>query len=465
MEKAQGNFIKAVIYIRVSTEEQVKHGYSLDSQRQHLINYCKEKGYKVIDIYADEGKSARSKLKNRTELLRLIEDAKQNKFNRIVFWRLDRWFRNIADYYKVQEILEEHKIDWECSSEEYNTTTSNGRLHLNIKLSIAQNESDQTSDRIKFNFGMMVQKGNIIVGKQGMPLGYTVGGEERNKRMIKDKETEHIANDMWDNIQETGSIRQTLIYINQKYNLNIVYDSMRHYFMNTKYYGCYRENENYCPAYVTKETFDKVQSLIKRNVKFNKRHDYIFSGLLMCPECHHKLAGFTSKTTKSNGKKVDFRYPSYRCNLRYQQRCSYSKRPVEKTVENYLLNNIVDEINKMIISTKKIEDKKERPIKIDVEKIKSRRDRLIDIYLEGKIPLDRYNKEFDEINNQLNQASKVVENKKKKNDLNKLQGLFNKDMLELYNNLTNQNKRMFWASFIDYIEIDENNEYHIHFKN
>ena len=130
------NEIKNVaLYIRVSTEEQVKHGYSLQAQKERLLEYCKSHNYKVVDIYADEGKSARSKLKSRTELQRLINDVEKHKFDLIVFWRLDRWFRNVADYYKVQEILEKNKVDWECSDEEYNTTTSNGRLHLNIKLS------------------------------------------------------------------------------------------------------------------------------------------------------------------------------------------------------------------------------------------------------------------------------------------------------------------------------------------
>ena len=155
------------------------------------------KQYQVINIYADEGKTARSKLKNRTALLSLIEDAKKHEFDRIVFWRLDRWFRNIADYYKVQEILDQNKIDWECSDEEYNTTTSNGRLHLNIKLSIAQNESDQTSDRIKFNFSNMVKNGKPIAGSQCLPLGFIVVGEKHNKRVVKDPETRDIVDDMW----------------------------------------------------------------------------------------------------------------------------------------------------------------------------------------------------------------------------------------------------------------------------
>ena len=73
MEK---EIIRVALYVRVSTEEQVKHGFSLNSQLNRLTEYCKNNKYKIIDKYVDEGKSARSKLKSRTELLRLIEDAK-----------------------------------------------------------------------------------------------------------------------------------------------------------------------------------------------------------------------------------------------------------------------------------------------------------------------------------------------------------------------------------------------------
>ena len=164
MKKNNDDVLRVALYIRVSTEEQAKHGYSLDSQKNRLQSYAKEKGYRIYKIYADEGKSARSNLTARKELLSLLEDVKLKKVDRIIFWRLDRWFRNIQDYYKVQEILEKNNVDWECTDEEYNTTTSNGRLYLNIKLSIAQNESDQTGDRIRFNFDSMVQSKKAIIG-------------------------------------------------------------------------------------------------------------------------------------------------------------------------------------------------------------------------------------------------------------------------------------------------------------
>lgn len=463
VKKVTETIIRVVLYIRVSTEEQVKHGYSLQAQRERLIEYCKQKGYQVIEIYVDEGKSARSKLKNRTELLRLIEDAKQHKFDRIVFWRLDRWFRNISDYYKVQEILESNKIDWECSDEEYSTTTSNGRLHLNIKLSIAQNESDQTSDRIKFNFENMVKNGRAITGSQGVPLGYMVAGEEKNKHVIKNPETEHIAMDMLEHIRKSGSIRKTVLYINNKYDLKICYDSMRHYLMNEKYYGYYRGIENYCEPYITKEEFEEIQSLVRKNVKSNKKHDYIFSGLMKCPLCGCKLAGFQQITTKPKYNRR-YVYSSYRCNHAHNDKlCNYHKYPKESIVEKYVLENITNAINKLIIKNEGIDDKEELKVKkIDKEKIRLKLSRLTDLYLDGMILREKYDTEFEKLNSLLDESENKEE--KKQRDLSQYKQFLNSDGLSIYNQLNNSSKRMFWAKYIEYIVQYEDGTFHIELK-
>lgn len=457
------NLIRAVIYIRVSSEEQVRHGYSLQSQKERLLEYCKMKQYQVTNIYADEGKTARSKLKNRTALLSLIEDAKKHEFDRIVFWRLDRWFRNIADYYKVQEILDQNKIDWECSDEEYNTTTSNGRLHLNIKLSIAQNESDQTSDRIKFNFSNMVKNGKPIAGSQCLPLGFIVVGEKHNKRVVKDPETRDIVDDMWSYGLMVRSIRRTLLYVNNKYNLSIVYDSMRHYLQNPLYYGTYRDNDSFCESYITKEQYDLMQSYIRRNYRENKRYDYIFSGLLKCPICGRKLAGFQTKMSKA---KHGLKYPGYKCNYAYNsEMCTYRKRVGEKTLEKYLLDSIQAEIKKYIFEIERVEDSSSKNITtIDVEKIKRKLSRLTDLYIDEKISRETYDENFEKLNNQLKEAA-VQNNHVEKRDLSVYKALLNDNsILDLYNRLDNRSKRNFWLNYIDYIVKDIDGTYHVYFK-
>lgn len=451
--------IRAAIYIRVSTEEQVRHGYSLQSQKDHLKEYCKQKKYKVIDIYADEGKSARSKLKNRTELLRLVEDAKCNKFDRIIFWRLDRWFRNIADYYKVQEVLEANKIDWECSSEEYNTTTSNGRLHLNIKLSIAQNESDQTGDRIRFNFENMIRNGRAIQGSHCMPLGYKVDGEEKNKHVIKDEEKAPIVYDMFEHFKTYNSIRKTLLFINNKYNLEINYDSMRHYIKNELYTGTYRGIDNYCEPYITKKEFEENQLRIKNNNKDNKKYEYLFSGLIHCYNCGCKMSGFTHRTTKPKYNKVYINH-AYRCNKAHSSHTCTNRSPImEHILENYLLKNILYSVKQYIATNEKIEDNSQKKI-INIDKIRQKIDRLTELYIDGKISKDKYNTDYEKFENEI----KEYENNNKKKDLSKLKSLVDSDALTIYNQLNNESKRAFWQTYIDYIERDEHLNFIVHFK-
>ena len=454
--------IRTALYIRVSTEEQARRGYSLQSQKERLIEYCKQNNYKIIELYADEGKSARSKLNSRKELLRLLEDVKKHKFDRVVFWRLDRWFRNVKDYYKVQEILDNNKVDWECSDEEFNTTTANGRLHLNIKLSIAQNESDQTGDRIRFNFQNMIKNKRAIQGSNCMPLGYKVEGEERNKHVIKDKETEHIVKDMFEHFKTYESIRATLIHINTKYNLEICYDSMRHYLKNKLYTGIYNDVENYCESYISLEEFEENQKRIKRNVKQSaNRYDYIFSGLVRCYCCGNKMSGFSHRTTKPKYNKVYLNY-AYRCNKSFTSKTCKNRSPIfEHKIEEYLINNIIESAKQYIVSEEKIEKKEEEGKKIDTTKIQQKIDRLTELYIDGKITKEKYDSDFSKFTNEINEANKIVKPKK---DLNKLKSLVNSNAFAIYHQLDNKLKRTFWSSYIDYIERDEHLNYIVHFK-
>lgn len=174
---------RAALYIRVSTEEQARHGFSLGEQRHDLEQYAREHNYIVVGVYADEGNTARKALSRRRELQRLLADVQAGKVDVILLKCLDRWFRSVKDFYKVQEILDAHGVAWECTQEDYNTTTTNGRLMLNLKLSIAQNESDQTSDRIRYIQQGKIRRGEELTNKH--PLGYRI---ENKKLVINDAE-------------------------------------------------------------------------------------------------------------------------------------------------------------------------------------------------------------------------------------------------------------------------------------
>ena len=140
---------RVFLYIRVSTEEQAVHGLSIEAQTAALEAWAQTNGHKVAGVYTDAGISARKPASNRPALQRLLVDVQAGKGELIVFTKLDRWFRNIAEYYKVQEILERNHVDWRTIQEDYDTSTAAGRLKINIMLSVAQDEADRTSERIK----------------------------------------------------------------------------------------------------------------------------------------------------------------------------------------------------------------------------------------------------------------------------------------------------------------------------
>ena len=460
--------IRVAIYIRVSTEEQAKHGYSIESQKTRLIEWADEHNYQIVDIYADEGKSARTKISNRKELLRLLDDVKSDKIDRIIIWRLDRWFRNVADYYRIQDLLDKHNVDWECSDEEFNTSTSNGRLYLNIKLSIAQNESDQTSDRIKFNFENMVRNKRPISG--ALPIGYKIEGEKQNKRVVKDPELEQMAIDMFDKFEETLSLRATTKYLHDNYPQRpILYERVKHMLKNSMYHGVYRGVEEYCEPYISKERHQKIIDLINKNHRSNTHSDhlFIFSGLIRCYCCDRRMGG--SRALRNHADGTHIRYGTYKCcNHFLDCRCSNNHTVNEDKLEKWLISNFLVLLNDYVISVESVEEKQGKNKDVNkIERLKDKLERLNELYLDGRITKEKYDNDYNATQTKIHELDSIDISIKKRNLEKYKKILKSNNALDLYNKLTRENKRLFWYEYIDHIVQDEEdplNNWHVFFK-
>ncbi len=192
---------RVFLYVRVSTEEQAVHGLSIEAQTAALENWAQANQCKVVGIYTDAGISARKPASKRPALQRLLAGVRAREGDLILFTKLDRWFRNISEYYKVQEVLERYHVSWKTIQEDYDTTTASGRLKVNIMLSVAQDEADRTGERIQFIFQDKVQRGEVISGK--VPLGYKI----ENKKMVIDPATAPIARDIFQQYLALRSVR------------------------------------------------------------------------------------------------------------------------------------------------------------------------------------------------------------------------------------------------------------------
>ena len=127
---------KCGLYMRVSTEDQAREGFSLPEQKERLESFCKFKGYEIIDYYEDAGISAKTG-NHRPEFERLKDDIKAKKINTIVALKLDRITRSIYDWENLMTFLDENDAYLDCVNDEINTTSANGKMISRLLMSVS----------------------------------------------------------------------------------------------------------------------------------------------------------------------------------------------------------------------------------------------------------------------------------------------------------------------------------------
>ena len=173
----------AAIYVRVSTQDQAQHGFSLDAQQDSLQNYAKALGYEIFKIYRDEGKSAKD-LK-RPEMINLLRDAEDKKFSAIFIYKLDRFSRSLKDLILTIDKLKEWNIDFVSLQDKIETASASGKLMFHIISAFAEFERNIIGDRTKFGMERKAKEGGFITKA---PRGYKL----LNKQLIPDENSEEI---------------------------------------------------------------------------------------------------------------------------------------------------------------------------------------------------------------------------------------------------------------------------------
>lgn len=443
-------------YIRVSTQEQKLHGLSLDAQRMKLIAYAKQHGLKIVGWYLDEGVSGRKVIKKRPELQRMIQDAEKKLFDRIIFIKLDRFFRSVAEYHECMKRIA--PVIWTATEESYDLSTANGRMLVNMKLTVAELEADQGGERIRIVNEYKASTGQPLVGDGSLPFGFTVGKDESTgrKNVIHDPEEEQILYDIIDHYMTHQSRRRTITYAYSKYHITFTQKQLQHLFDNPMLHGEYRDNPNYVEPYIDLETHKKLMELNKRSIKDNSKPDrtYIFSGLMKCPKCGRIMGGNKHTHKKPNGK--IYEYKKYRCNGYVSNGiCTNAKTPLENTVEKLLLENIEQYLeDAKVAAAKVVESNDQKVYKYNVEDIHGEIDRLNYSWRKGKIRnVEQYEKDYDDLMEKLRLAEAERDDVAPK-DFSKIEAILHNGWKEIYLKLDEEHKRAFWRSFIVSFEPD-----------
>ena len=429
---------RAALYIRVSTEEQALHGLSIEAQTEALDDWAEKNHVQVVGHYTDAGISARKPAAKRPELQRLLRDVQKGKVDQIVFTKLDRWFRNIAEYYKVQEVLEKHHVDWRTIHEDYDTSTASGRLKINIMLSVAQDEADRTSERIKAVF--------VSKRAKNEPLGNAPFGYRReNKQLVIVEEDAEIVRWIFNQYITLRSRRAVILALIEKYGITRTIGGMNVLLSNPKYIGQMNEQDGCCPPIVDRNTFDLVQCILPQRAQRNSAEParvYLFNGLAFCAECNCRLTGQT----------VRGKYIYYYCNGYHHRRaCMHNHRTSERRLERWMLENVLLAANQYNLDLE-ARRQEERPV-IDESAIKRKMDKLKDLYLNDLIEREAYERDYTVLREKLRAAREAEEDMSEPIDIGHL-----RDALSVYQDLSREAKKEFWTRTIAkiYITNDDN---------
>lgn len=447
---------EAAAYVRVSSQEQKLHGLSLDAQKQKLSEYAEKHNLKIVKWYMDEGVSARKKIAKRPELQRMIRDAQRGLFRRIIFIKLDRYFRSVQEYYACQAVLDEAGVTWTATEEKYDLSSANGRAFVNMKLTIAELESDTTGERIKIVNDYKVKSGLPLYGTRSMPFCYAVepASEDRKaKRIIK--RNEEAMTDLIAHIMVNKTIRGAMTFVNNKHGLRLRYNAVSNVLRNEMIYGSYKGNPNYCEPYVTKEMFDEIQKIVERTPRTSgDEYTYIYTGLLKCPNCGGALSGAMHVNTSKYGKK--YRYYAYRCHKhRIHKQCDFTFVVFENKLEKIMLARAEEILEEQEVKNIEIAQNGSVSSKYDVAELKEELERLNYSWKKGRIKnVEEYDKDYEELVAKIKEAENTEPEEAP--DFSYIKETLSGGWKTIYEALDNEHKRAFWRSFVQEIHIEWN---------
>ena len=431
---------QALVYTRVSHEEQVKYGYSLDAQKDALVGWAKDNHIPIKGIYTDEGISGAS-LDKRDAFKKMINDATNGDI--IIFTKLDRFSRNLLDANIIVKDLEKKGVAIKAINEDdIDTSTADGRFIFNLKLSLAQRERDKTAERVKEVMDYKRRNGEVASGS--VPLGYRIVDK---KPVIEPQEAE-IVRFIFETYDRVNNIQETYRQVNAKYGRVRTISSYRNILSCQTYIGLNSASVAFCEPIIDEAMFKRVQHKLSRNVKRAPSGTiYLFSGLLICPTCGHKLYGHRYNKNDKN-----IRYHCCSRNLKYGGNCGYGSIH-ESKVEEQLLNTIKDFADQKKHYFKRTNEKAEDTKKA-MQALEGKLTRLKELYIDGDIAKASYLKRKEALERDLSELDQLYQ-EDEKGAINEILAL---NVKELYQILSKKGKSEFWHRLIEKIIINDDNQ-------
>lgn len=470
----------AGVYIRVSTEDQAREGFSLGEQEEKLLQLCNFKELEVYKVYKDAGISAKD-MEHRPQFQEMLKDMKEGKINYIVAYKLDRITRSVRDLEELISVLEQYNCFLLCDRDDVNTSTANGRFFVRMLTVLSQLEIEIVSERTKFGLNGAIKSGHIP-GQR--PFGYK---SAEDKRMVIDNSTRPYVEKIFDMYLEGKSFQQIANYFKE----NNIYPkknwkdtTIQKIIDNKIYMGDYEQykrigkQENLEPIVymnvvepiISRAKWEECQRQKERNQRtYTRDRVYTFFQRLKCPNCCRII-----KCKGSGGTKRKYMY--YTC-----EHCHINFN--EDHVE-HLLRDFIYDLLEYDMAVKKfflpvLEDKNNKIDTITIDKeirtLEKQRDRIKQAYIKGIVEMEDFKEDYKLIEDKLAN----LENKKLElvnletfnyspHELLAERDLEREKMIRLdtlnsllkskWNDMDKSEKQEFISKFIDTIEIKKDSK-------
>ena len=399
---------KCGLYLRVSTEDQAREGFSLPEQKERLETFCKFKGYEIVDYYEDAGISAKTG-NYRPEFERLKNDIKAKRINTIVALKLDRITRSIFDWEKLITFLDENNAYIDCANDEINTTSANGKMISRLLMSVSQNEIERTSERTKIGLAGAIKQGHI---PHVAPLGY----KHENKTLVIDYSTKDVVVRIFELYYEGYSYQKISKLFNEEKVLgktnwrdstiqtileNEIYKGDFVHGKRTKHPTYY---EDVVEPIVSKEMWEDCQVQKKKNSKsYQRTLTYLYLQKLKCPKCNRILGG--KATTKKNGKAYYYYYCND-CKIQFKENIinEYFNQFISELVE---YDSVVNQFFLPMIKQKFDEPKEQ--LEKEIKEQNNKLERIKKAYINGAFEVQEYKEEKEIVEKAIEELQNKLE--------------------------------------------------------
>ncbi len=402
----------AAVYIRVSTEDQAREGFSLGEQKEKLLQLCAFKGYEVFKIYEDAGISAKD-MEHRPAFQEMLSDMKKGKINYIVAYKLNRVTRSVRDLEELISVLEQYNCFLVCDRDDVNTSTANGRFFVRMLTVLSQLEIEIVSERTKFGLNGAIKSGHL---PGVLALGYKKDG---NKKTIIDETTKPVIERIFKMYLEGKSFQQISNIFNEEELLKPKKwkdTTIQKIIDNKIYMGDYEQFKriaknkqiepvvymNVVEPIIPRAVWEECQHQKEKNQRtYTRDRVYLFFQKIKCPTC-----GRIMKCKGSGGKKKKYMY--YNC-----EKCHLNFR--EDKIEELLTNFIYDMVE-YDMAVKKyflpiLADHK--PTKTDdidkeIKQLEKQKERIKKAYMSGIVEMEDFSEDYKLIEDKL----EILEQKK-----------------------------------------------------